>query len=199
MANTRKNGFRDKITHAALTLFAQHGVANTSIAAIIKEAGIAHKTFFNHFPNKDQLLQHIVSSHSAMAYCRFQVALTQYDDPQQQLQFCLMAIARSLGELDPQRYRDLLTFYFVSSASTREFRDKQKQDFTALIQQILQAAADHHRLRTHCDVNTLTEIVSGLCVATLLNWCVEDQYPIVTRMKQVVAFINESVFVETAT
>lgn len=196
MAGERKNSFRDKITQAALTLFAQQGVADTSIAAIIKEAGIAHKTFFNHFPNKDQLLQHIVSSHSDIAYRRFQAALLQYDDPQQQLQFCLMAIARSLGELDPQRYRDLLTFYFVSSASTREFRDKQKQDFTALIRQILQTAANQHALRTPCDIDTLTDIVSGLCVATLLNWCVEDQYPIVTKMKHIVTFINDTVFVE---
>lgn len=196
MVGKDKNRFRERITRAALTLFEQHGVADTSIAAIIKEAGIAHKTFFNHFPSKEQLLQHIVSSHSDIAYRRFHTAFHQLQDPQQQLQFCLMAIARSLAGLDPHRYRELLIFYFSSTASTREFRAKQKQDFTDLIRQILQAAADQQRLRVPFGVDALTEIVIGLCIATLLNWCVEEQYPIVKKMKQTLAFINESIFVE---
>ena len=63
----RKLEFRDRITEAALKLFEEQGVADTSVASIIKEADIAHKTFFNHFPTKDHLLQHIASTFSSNA------------------------------------------------------------------------------------------------------------------------------------
>ena len=191
----RKTEFRDKITQAALLLFEQNGIADTSIASIIKEADIAHKTFFNHFPTKDHLLQHIVSSHSENAYTLFRETFAQYSDPKQRLRYCLMSIARSLAALNPQRYRELLTFYFISSASTREFRESQKEDFTALVAQILLLAQEQKMLRTQFSIETLNDMVVGICVSTLLNWCVEDHYPIVEKMKHAVDFINASVFI----
>lgn len=192
----RKTEFRDKITAAALKLFARNGVADTSVASIIQEADIAHKTFFNHFPTKDHLLQHIVSSHTQHAYALFRGVFKRYEDPRRRLEYCLMKIARALKPLAPQRYRELVTFYFVSSASTKEFRDEQKQNFTHLVRSILEDAQAKHLLRKTPDIDTLTELIVGICVSTLLNWCVEDDFPIVEKMKSAVAFINQSVFVE---
>lgn len=192
----RKTEFRDRITAAALKLFAEHGVADTSIAAIIKEADIAHKTFFNHFPTKDHLLQHIVSSYSEHAYQSFRDSFRQHKDPRKQLQFCLMAIAKKLAGMNPARYRELLTFYFVSNTTTLQFREQQKQQFAGLVTQILQLAAERGELRTQFSIEVLTEMVVGICVATLLNWCVEENYPVVPKMKQAAGFIIASVFVE---
>lgn len=192
----RKTEFRDRITQAALKLFAENGVGDTSIAAIIKEADIAHKTFFNHFPTKDHLLQHIVSSHTRHAYAQFREVFKGYDDPRRRLEYCLMRVANALDPLDPQRYRELVTFYFVSSASTREFREEQKQNFTDLIRGILQDASARHLLRTDLAVDTLTDVIVGICVSTLLNWCVEPGFPIVPKMKKAMQFINQTVFIE---
>ena len=195
----RKTEFRDRITAAALKLFAENGVADTSIAAIIKEADIAHKTFFNHFPSKDHLLQHIVSTHSEHAYGLFRDTFNRHSDPKKQLQFCMMAIANQLAGMNPARYRELLTFYFVSSASTRDFREQQKHQFAELVTQVLQLAQEKQQLREQFSVEVLADMVVGICVATLLNWCVEENYPIVPKMKQAVEFINASVFVEETT
>jgi len=142
----RKTEFRDKITRAALKLFAKDGVADTSIASIIEASDIAHKTFFNHFPTKDHLLQHIMSSHTEHAYAFFRDAVKRHSDPAQQLEYCLMRIAMALAPLDSQRYKELVTFYFVSNASTREFRKAQKENFSALITQILTEAKDQKQL-----------------------------------------------------
>lgn len=191
----RKGEFRDKITESALRLFAKNGVAETSIASIIKEAGIAHKTFFNHFPSKDHLLQHIVSSHSQHAYHFFRDALSRSDDPKKRLEYCLVSIAKALEPIHPERYRDLLTFYFTSKASTREFRNEQKQHFSELINQILREAKVQKRLRSDIELETLSEIIVGISVATLLSWSMEENYPLVTKMKQTVKFINESIFI----
>jgi AcrR family transcriptional regulator len=192
----RKTEFRDRITDAALKLFAENGVADTSVASIIKEADIAHKTFFNHFPTKDHLLQHIVSSHTRHAYSFFREALKRHQDPRKQIEYCLMSVAKALAPLNPERYSDLVTFYFVSNASTKEFRSEQKQNFSELIENILLDAENKKLIRTGFDVDTLGEIIVGVCVSTLLNWCVEPGFPIVKKMKNAVKFINQSVFIE---
>ena len=192
----RKTEFRDRITDAAQKLFAENGVADTSIASIIKEADIAHKTFFNHFPTKDHLLQHIVSSNTRYAYSFFREALTRHNDPRKQIEYCLMSVARALAPLNPERYSDLVTFYFVSSASTKEFRNEQKRNFTDLIENILQDAESKKILRKDFDRETLGEMIVGICVSTLLNWCVEPGFPIIRKMKNAVKFINQSVFIE---
>ncbi len=192
----RKTEFRDKITDAALKLFAENGVADTSVASIIKEADIAHKTFFNHFPSKDHLLQHIVSSNTRHAYSFFREALKRHNDPRKQIEYCLMSVAKALAPMNPERYRELVTFYFVSNASTKEFRSEQKKNFTDLIENILQDAENKKMLRPGFDLETLGEIIVGICVATLLNWCVEADFPIEKKMKSAVKFINQSVFIE---
>lgn len=192
----RKTEFRERITDAALKLFAENGVADTSVTSIIKEADIAHKTFFNHFPTKDHLLQHVVSSYARHAYAIFRDALKRRNDPRKQIEYCLMSVASALEPLDPEKYSELLTFYFVSNASTREFRDEQKQNFAELIDGILRDAAAKKILRPGVDLETLREIIVGICVSTLLNWSVEPGFPIVKKMKNAVKFINQSVFIE---
>jgi AcrR family transcriptional regulator len=193
----RKTEFRDRITDAALKLFAENGVTDTSVASIIKEADIAHKTFFNHFPTKDHLLQHIVSSHTRHAYSFFREALKRHNDPRKQVEYCLMSVAKALEPLNPERYSDLVTFYFVSNASTKEFRSEQKKNFTDLIENILQDADNKKMLSNGFDRETLGEMIVGICVSTLLNWCVEPGFPIVRKMKNAVKFINQSVFIES--
>jgi len=190
----RKTEFRDKITRAALELFARDGVADTSIASIIEAADIAHKTFFNHFPTKDHLLQHIVSSHAEQAYAFFRQSVKRHSDPAKQLEYCLMQIARALEPLDSQRYKELVTFYFVSNASTHEFRDAQKQNFSALVTQILLEAKSQNRLTPGFSIEVLNEMIVGICVATLLSWSVEERHPIAEKMKQAAKFISASVF-----
>lgn len=192
----RKTEFRDRITDAALKLFAENGVADTSIASIIKEADIAHKTFFNHFPTKDHLLQHVVSSNTQHAYLFFREGLKRHTDPRKQLKYCLMSVAKALEPMNPECYRELVTFYFVSNASTKEFRQEQKQHFIALIESILRDAEKQALLRKDFDLETLGEMIVGICVSTLLNWCVETDFPIVKKMKSAVKFINQSVFLE---
>jgi AcrR family transcriptional regulator len=190
----RKNEFRDKITKSALKLFAKHGMTDTSIAAIIAEADIAHKTFFNHFPTRDHLLQHIVSSHTEHAYGLIGEVMKRSKDPAKQLEYCLIKIARTLEPLNPQLYKELVTFYFVSNASTREFRDSQKNNFTHLIHTILQEAKNQQGLKLDLELDIQSEMIVGIFVTTLLSWSVEENFPVVDKTKHVIKFINQSIF-----
>ena len=191
---SRKIEFRGKITAAALKLFEEQGVADTSVASIIKEAGIAHKTFFNYFPTKNHLLLQIVSDFSDHAYAEFRKDFKTNTDPRKRIEYCFASIAEALEPLNPN-YKELFNFYLISGAGSAELRRSQKDKFFGVVSEIMGDANAEEMLRPGFSMETLTEIVVGICVSILLSWSLEDDYPLVNKMKKSIHFINESVFV----
>jgi AcrR family transcriptional regulator len=47
---------RARIIDAAIAVFARHGFATTRVEDILREAGVARRTFYRHFDNKEQVL-----------------------------------------------------------------------------------------------------------------------------------------------
>ncbi len=189
----RKLEFRQKIIEAALQLFEQRGVNETSVAAIIQQADIAHKTFFNHFPSKDHLLRHIACSFSDNAYRAFREGLGKHSDPRKRIAYCLRNIAITLDKAHAH-YKQLLNLYLISGAVQGDLRRQQRQQFSQLINEIIADAGARKLLRPGFKPEALSEVIIGLCVSTLLAWSLEDDYPITTKMDAVIAFINASVF-----
>ncbi|MBC7518554.1 MAG: TetR family transcriptional regulator [Microbacteriaceae bacterium] len=56
MTRTRAEDLRARLTVAALELFEQNGYDSTTVDDIAKVAGINRRTFFRHFPNKEDVL-----------------------------------------------------------------------------------------------------------------------------------------------
>lgn len=191
----RKQEFRDNITQAAIRLFEERGIADTSVAAIIKEADIAHKTFFNHFPTKEHLLLHVASTFSATAYDTFRQGMVKHKDPAKRLDYIMMVIARTIEGVKPH-YRELLNVYLISGAGSGVLQKQQKQAFTGVMSDILTEAKKEGRLKPGLTVETCTDMVVGICLALLLNWSTEDHYPIVEKMKNASKFLNQAMFVD---
>jgi AcrR family transcriptional regulator len=63
-----KNRNRHRILDAAFTLFADKGLAQTSIADVVTAAGLARGTFYNYFSNLDEVWGALINEHfSAIA------------------------------------------------------------------------------------------------------------------------------------
>ncbi|WP_114853663.1 TetR/AcrR family transcriptional regulator [Brachybacterium sp. YJGR34] len=63
----RRAETRSAIVRAATRLFLDRGVARTSIDDIAAGAGIARRTFFLHFPSKEDVLFHYLEGHISRA------------------------------------------------------------------------------------------------------------------------------------
>ena len=50
---------RDAILEAALQLFAEHGYIGTRVEDIAQEAGVSRATFYKHFAERDEILEHL--------------------------------------------------------------------------------------------------------------------------------------------
>ena len=191
----RKMVFRDRITTAAFKLFEKNGISNTSIASIIKEADIAHKTFFNHFPTKDHLLFHIADDFSSKAYKSFRQEFKTVSDPKDCIALCFMGAAEGLVDVHPN-YKALLNIYLISGAGANDLVSQQDNAFKDLISEILIDAQNKNMLSDEFSIEVYTDMIAGICVATLRSWSLIDDYPLIEKMKNAIAFINSRLFIE---
>jgi AcrR family transcriptional regulator len=56
----RRQATADRIVEAAGALFGERGVEATKVSDICERADVAHQTFFNHFPTKQDLVRELV-------------------------------------------------------------------------------------------------------------------------------------------
>jgi AcrR family transcriptional regulator len=58
----RKMEVRDRILSAAFDLFLSQGVSATTIEEICERADVANRTFFNHFPTRQDMMRALAES-----------------------------------------------------------------------------------------------------------------------------------------
>ena len=107
----RKSKTRQRILDAAWDLFRQYGVTDSKVTDICELAGVAKKTFFNHFDSKDELVQEL-GKHSAN---QLQQTLSELCDAtastQQRIEGIFQAIAERMrvsGDIHPEFMLSLL-------------------------------------------------------------------------------------------
>jgi len=61
LTEARQQSRREQIVQAPLRCFARRGLADTSMADIIAEAGLSAGSIYSHFSSKSELLRFVVS------------------------------------------------------------------------------------------------------------------------------------------
>ena len=104
----RKLEVRERILAAAMALFEGQGFTATKVADICEQADIAHKTFFNHFGSKQDLLREIARYALDQLLADIREARDQPGPTSRRLRFFFTRIADNADQAGPMR-RELLT------------------------------------------------------------------------------------------
>lgn len=191
----RKQETRQRIIDAAMDLFTEQGVNNTPVSAIIQQADIAHKTFFNHFPTKNHLLIHIAGQYAEYAFVLFKQAGEKGLNPAEKLSYSFYHIAKGLSALD-SHHKALVCYILIGIPDgPDDIKVEQRTRLQQAIRLLLEEAQQQEMLKPGFELDTLVEVVMGLFVVTMMNWANEDEYPMEANMKKMVAFIKQSIFV----
>src|SRR3954469_11806095 len=113
--DARRLQTRERILGAAIVEFKRAGMSGADVHAIVAAAGVAHGTFFFHFPSKEHVLLELESREEARIANQFDRFVSKNHDLVAALKEAMrliMALERRLG---PVLFKDVLALHFSST------------------------------------------------------------------------------------
>ncbi|MGE2732905.1 TetR/AcrR family transcriptional regulator [Mycolicibacterium vaccae] len=111
---------RERLLGAAIAEFTRDGMAAADIGAIVSAAGVAHATFFFHFPTKEHVLVELErreQTRMATELTRFVAAPHSVADTLAEALRVLETLERRLG---PRLFKDFLALHFTTKRPPEE-------------------------------------------------------------------------------
>ncbi|NRB39437.1 MAG: TetR/AcrR family transcriptional regulator [Pseudomonadales bacterium] len=186
--------FKQRICNAAIALFLETGVKDVSVQEIIKNAGIAHKTFFNHFPTKQHLLSYIASQYTEAL---FSIEPQKDLSPYQNLEKSFLQSVENIESMDVKGQNMISHILISTPTGPEDLLNKQTRTITEGLTSILKKAEQQNQLQDGFSVDTYTDIVGGILMNIIIRWAGQDGYPLKLKMEAALVFIKRSVFMET--
>ncbi|KRE26438.1 TetR family transcriptional regulator [Mycobacterium sp. Soil538] len=111
---------RERILGAAIAEFTSAGMAGADVSAIVTAAGVAHGTFFFHFPSKEHVLLELESREEH----RMATAFAQFLNGSHDLAGALTEVVRLVTGLEERLgallFKDLLALHFSPTRPTKD-------------------------------------------------------------------------------
>ncbi|OBK22636.1 TetR/AcrR family transcriptional regulator [Mycobacterium asiaticum] len=152
---TKRLQTRERLMGAAVAEFKRSGMAEADVGAIVAAAGVAHGTFFFHFPTKEHVLlelEHREEQRIASQFGRFLEAEHDLADALREAVRLISGLERRLGEV---LFKEFLALHFSQTRPPAE-DGRDHPVIVALAQEIAQAQEAGH---VDPDVNPMNSAV----------------------------------------
>jgi TetR/AcrR family transcriptional regulator, repressor for uid operon len=138
---TRRRQTRERILGAAIAEFKRSGMAGSDVNAIVAAAGVAHGTFFFHFPSKEHVLFDLECREEARLAAEFAQFLEERHDLVSALREVADSVTGLEQRLGPILFKELLALHF---SPTRPHKDDWTDHpvIVLLVQEIERARGD---------------------------------------------------------
>jgi AcrR family transcriptional regulator len=165
---------RERLMGAAIAEFKRSGMAAADVSAIVAAAGVAHGTFFFHFPTKEHVLlelEHREEERIAKELGRFVTAQRDLSSTLKEAARLVMGLERRLGAV---LFKDFLALHF---SQTRPVDESKEHPVIVLVAQQIEGAQDGGRVDP--DVNPMNSAVFFLLglyalLTTTHDWPAQD-------------------------
>ncbi|HEX2212977.1 MAG TPA: TetR/AcrR family transcriptional regulator [Mycobacterium sp.] len=127
---------RERLLGAAIAEFKRAGMADADVGAIVSAAGVAHGTFFFHFPTKEHVLLELERREEARIAKRFATFTKTHDDLASALQEAVRLILGLERRLGVVLFKDFLALHFSRtrpSAATSEDGPEEGDDHPLIV------------------------------------------------------------------
>ncbi len=111
---------RDRILGAAIAEFTLAGMTGADVNAIVASAGVAHGTFFFHFPSKEHVLLELESREEARMAADFTQFLYRSHDLVTVLNEAVQLVAGLERRLGSLLFKELLALHFSPTRPTKD-------------------------------------------------------------------------------
>ncbi|MCP3983337.1 MAG: TetR/AcrR family transcriptional regulator [bacterium] len=172
----RKLEVHTRIVEAAIDLFDEYGFVETKVAAICERADIAHKTFFNHFPRKQDLLREIASIYLGTLLGDIEETRKQPGTTRDRILFFFERIADKSEAAGPMR-RELVT-EIVHVAHETHSEPEQARKLHGSFGSIILDGVAGGDVTDRYDPETMIDMLMGAFYALVFNWANLDDFPV---------------------
>src|SRR6266404_2276509 len=164
----RSAEIRERLFRAALKLFAEKGIAETTVEDITNAADVGKGTFFNYFPSKD----HILLAFGEMQLGKLQEAVNTARSTNEPMPEFLRALGMRMTQeptRNPEIIRALLQAYLSTTAVREAMIDLQNR-VHALHTQMIQLGQDRGEIRSDLPAADIASVFRQTIFGTLLIW-----------------------------
>jgi AcrR family transcriptional regulator len=187
----RKLEMRGRILETARLLFAELGFQETRVADICDRADIAHKTFFNHFPTKLDLLREI--AHAGVEELMFEIEGIRKAElgTSARLARFFDTVSAHTAEAGPRSRELLVELVHLISGDAAERSDQARRLHAALRGIVEDGLALGDVTRRH-DPQALTEMILGAYYVLMFNFANLDDFPIRERAQAAARILSDA-------
>jgi AcrR family transcriptional regulator len=186
----RKLEVRGRLLAAAQALFEEKGVQAATVAEICERADVAHKTFFNHFPAKQDLVRAMAEESIELLLGEIEAARRGGSTTAERLKLFFESVARRASAAGPM-HRDLLTG-IIHAAQQADDEPANARRLHAAFAAIVATGIEAGEVTRAHAAETLTDTILGTYYALMFNWANLDGYPIAERSRSAAAFLAEA-------
>ena len=179
-----------KIIDVARDLFTERGFGDSTVAEICARADIAQKTFFNHFPTKQDLVREIAQRAIDELLIDIETARKEGVDTRERLlRFFASFADRSLaaGPMSRELVSELAHVVHERGAPSVQAR-RLHDAFGAIVEDGLRAG---EVTRQH-DAETLTEMIIGAFYVLTFNFANLEDFPLAKQADAVARFLADA-------
>jgi AcrR family transcriptional regulator len=147
---TKGTQTRERLLGAAIAEFKRNGLAGADTAAIVAAAGVAHGTFFFHFPTKEHVLLELERREQE----RMAVELTRFFGRPHDVRATLTEAVRVLQKLERRLGRKLFKDFLALHFSTTRPPSEEWTNYPVIVAVVeeLQSAKDRREIPADVDV-----------------------------------------------
>jgi TetR/AcrR family transcriptional regulator, repressor for uid operon len=116
----RRRQTRQRVLGAAIAEFKRSGMAGADVNAIVAAAGVAHGTFFFHFPSKEHVLLELEFQEEARIAAEFARFIESTHEPVETLTEVVRLVAGLEQRLGPLLFKELLALHFSPTRPNKD-------------------------------------------------------------------------------
>ncbi|NRB40400.1 MAG: TetR/AcrR family transcriptional regulator [Pseudomonadales bacterium] len=184
----RKQAFREKIMQAAIQLFEEVGCDETTLEDICKKAGVSRPTFYSYYPTKQDLIQAMAEK----LWLNVAEELTsefmgETESPRLYVVSFIALIRREFSKYN-QLERDLIR-HSMSAGASESSNMNILHGLTELFAGVYQQGFTAGDISDRYPIDFLAEMTMASISTVMMNWAIDEQYPIDKRLDQLADYI----------
>ena len=180
----RKREVRDRILGAAFELFLSQGVSATTIEEICTRADVANRTFFNHFPTRQDMMRALAESRLLNLH---DVVVDRSSEPVPARLVGLFDDIATVLVKSSDTYREVIAEMLASSGYGIQRGFALHDTFLELVKE----GVARGEVGVKHDAQTLADIIVGALTGGIVNWTVDKTYSLQTGLHDLAVALSD--------